>query len=101
MAKQVVLSPLALINVENIFNYLNSDWGPDVADTFSVRLLEVIEQLERNPDIYQFYHRSRKIQRCVIGEQNTMYFRQTDEYIDVITIFDTRQDPKKLRQLLK
>ena len=40
------------------------------------------------------------MQKCLLTKHNMLYFRESDEIIEIITIFDTRQDPKKLTNII-
>lgn len=101
MIKKVVLTPTALSNYEDILEYLIENWGVTVVNDFIARLVEVRVSLSKNTEIYPFENKSKRIQRCVVTKHNVLYFRQSGFVIEILIIFDTRQDPKKLRRLLK
>ena len=96
MAKEIILTPLAIVNYESIIAYLVNDWGPTVANNFIDRFEEVCSFLAENPEIYPFANRELMIQKCVLTKHNIIYFKETPDAIRILTIFDSRQDPKKL-----
>ncbi|HEY5327645.1 MAG TPA: type II toxin-antitoxin system RelE/ParE family toxin [Mucilaginibacter sp.] len=100
MAKEVVLSPLAIINYENIINYLTVKWGTTVANNFVERFQIVIELLSDDSNIYSFIDKNKKIQKCVVTKHNVLYFRKTKDIVKIITVFDTRQNPDKLKSII-
>ena len=100
MAKEVVISELAEMNYESILTYLYSDWGINVANNFVERFEEVCSHLENNTSIYPFANKVKQIQRCILTEQNALYFKESENVVEILMIFDTRQDPKKLLKLL-
>ena len=96
MAKEVILTPLAIANYEQIVDYLISDWSTAVADNFIDRFESVCMLLSDNPEIFPFISKDKRVQKCVLTKHNVIYFKETSNSIKILTIFDTRQDPDKL-----
>jgi len=101
MAKQIILTPTALANYDKILEYLIENWGVTVTNDFIDRFIEVRNALSKNAEIYPFENKSKRIQRCVVTKHNLALFRESDNVIEILMIFDTRQDPQKLAELLK
>ena len=38
-----------------------------------------------------------KVRKCVITKQNSLYYRENSERIEILRIYDNRQNPRKLR----
>lgn len=100
MAKEVVLTHLAINDYETVINYLITEWGINVANSFIDRFDKVIILLSKNTSIYPFVDASKQMQKCVLTKHNVLYFIETDDLIKIITVFDTRQDPRKLRDII-
>jgi plasmid stabilization system protein ParE len=100
MIKEVISSIRAENDYERILNYLNAEWGKQVANNFSKRLEIVTKLLANEANIYPFVHQKRNVQQCIVTKHNILYFRQHKTKIEIISIFDTRQNPKKLRNIL-
>ncbi|WP_295671618.1 type II toxin-antitoxin system RelE/ParE family toxin, partial [uncultured Mucilaginibacter sp.] len=71
-------------------------WDVSVADDFVERFETVVELLSDNPNLYSFVDKRKKTQKCVVTKHNVLYFRKIKDIVEIITVFDTRQDPKKL-----
>ena len=54
MAKEVILTPLAIANYEQIVDYLISDWSAAVANNFIDRFESVCKLLSEDPEIFPF-----------------------------------------------
>jgi len=37
------------------------------------------------------------IQKCVATKHNTLYYRETNHRIEILRLYDTRQNPETLR----
>ena len=96
MAKEVILTPLALANYEVILDYLLSEWTEKIANDFVKRFNQVCGILLESPDIYPYVDKVKKVQRCVLTKQNIIYFVVYPDVVKILTIFDSRQNPEKL-----
>jgi len=97
MPKQVIWSPLSERDFENILEYLSVNWEVNVAARFIDIVDELIDQIVLNPRQFPVIQKRYKIRKCVITKHNTLYYRESKNCIDILRIYDNRQDPKKLR----
>ena len=95
--EHVILSPSAKADIENITQYLNQEWGKNVLTKFLFKVKWIINQIVFNPLQYPVINSKLKIRRCVITKQNTLYYRLVNGKIEIVRIFDNRQDPNKLK----
>ena len=97
MAKQVIWSPKSEEDFENILEYLAKEWDNVVTLKF-IDLIEILlNQISLNPGQFPLIHKSLNIRKCVISKHNTLYYRNRREYIEMLRIFDNRQNPDNLR----
>jgi len=96
MAKEVILTPIALTDLENIIGYLTYKWGQAVVDNFIQQFEKKLQSIEEHPEIYQFIDKIKQRQKCNLTKHNIIYFMEAENSIKILTIFDTRQDPQKL-----
>ena len=47
--------------------------------------------------MYPFVDRRRAIHKCVISKYITLYYRFQNEEVELLTLFDVRQYPMKLK----
>lgn len=100
---EVILSPLAENKLEEITDYLLAEWGNKVKQDFLSKLTSKIEQISLQPESCQKSKELGGIYKCVVTKQNTFYYRINSQknILEVITFFDTRQHPTKLKKQLK
>jgi len=96
MPKQIIWSPLSEKDFENILDYLKRDWDNKVVEKFIDITDQLIYQISINPKQYPIINKSKRIRKCVITKHNTLFYRDRKDYIEILRIFDTRQDPRKL-----
>lgn len=100
MAKEVILTPLAIINYEAIVDYLMLNWGTTVTSNFIARFENLCVLLSENPAIFPFVNKSKQVQKCVLTKHNVLYFKEYTNSIKILTVFDIRQNPEKLASLV-
>jgi plasmid stabilization system protein ParE len=96
MSKQIVWSPLSEIDFSGILNYLNENWGEKVASQFIDLTESFLTQISINPRQFPVIHKKKKIRKCVLTKYNTLFYRDSKFQIDILKIYDTRQDPDNL-----
>jgi len=101
MAKEVILTPIALSDFDSVVEYLTYKWGLNVTNDFIERFDKVSLILSEDPSRFPFFDITKQIQKCLLTKHNVLLFQEKDQVITILTVFDTRQDPKKLRELLK
>ncbi|MFC1730073.1 type II toxin-antitoxin system RelE/ParE family toxin [candidate division KSB1 bacterium] len=97
MPKQIIWSPLSEEDFDSILKYLQNNWDDKIAQKFIEIIEVIIEQISINPKQFPIIHQRLKIRKCVITKHNTLYYREMKEHVDVLRIFDNRQNPKKLK----
>ena len=100
---EIILSPEAENKLEEITEYLLSEWGNKVKKDFLSKLTSKIEQISLQPESCPKSKELGGVYKCVVTKHNTFYYRinSNKNILEVITIFDTRQNPNKLKKHLK
>ena len=96
MTKQIVWSPLAENDFANILAYLYENWDNKVTNHFIDLTENLIRQIAINPAQFPLIHKKRKIRKCVLTKHNTIFYRTGKTHVDILRIYDTRQDPDNL-----
>ena len=97
MAKPIRWSPQADEDLDKILDYLANEWE----DSVSLKFLDLVDillnQIAINPRQYPLIHKSLNIRKCVITKHNSLFYRNKRNVIEVVRIYDTRQEPEKLQ----
>lgn len=96
MSKQIIWSPLSETDFSKILQYLHENWDENVAVQFLDLTENILEQIAINPRQFPVIFKKKNIRKCVLTKHNTMFYRVNKTQIDILRIFDTRQDPKVL-----
>ncbi len=97
MSKQVIWSPQSENDFSDILEYLAQNWNKRIVLKFIDIVDELINQISSNPKQFPIIQKQKKIRKCVITKHNSLYYREIKEFVDILRIYDNRQDPRKLK----
>jgi plasmid stabilization system protein ParE len=100
MAKEVILTPIAESDYDHVIDYLTFYWGITVVNNFVNRFEKVLLVLSEDAGRFPFVDKAKNMQKCMLTKHNILYFIETDQTVKIVTVFDTRQDPKKLSSII-
>jgi plasmid stabilization system protein ParE len=78
-----------------VIDYLLLEWSLPVAEKFAETIDRRIKVLSRFPNIGIASTKDPSIRSIVITKHNKLYYRLLSDMIEILNIFDTRQDPQK------
>jgi plasmid stabilization system protein ParE len=89
---KIIWSKKAEYNFDNIQNYLEQFWSPDIAQKFIKDVLHIITLLQNNPLLGKYNPRL-KCRSMTISKNVTLYYDIKDDYIKLISFYNNRQKP--------
>lgn len=100
---KVFLSELAESKLLKLSQYLLEEWNLKTRDKFLSKLNDKIKQISIQPQSCPKSSQFKNLYKCVVTKQTTIYYRIAIEKkeIEIITIFDTRQNLDKLKKDIK
>ena len=99
MVSALIWSDRAADEYEKLQSYLYQEWGEIITQRVINDITQNITRIQNSPEQFPFFYKTKKIRRCVVSPQTSIFFRFTSERIEIASIFDNRQNPKKLRKL--
>lgn len=99
---EIVWSDFAVESLSNIFVYVQSFFGKRTASATAQKVIAFVESLANTPYLGKhLLHLSQFGEvRCVFYKQNHIYYLITENRIEIILVWDGRQDPRRLQHLL-
>ena len=95
------MTKIAEKRLNALLKYLEISWSKKVKNKFVSTLEKRLEIVKENPEAFSSSSIKMGLHKCVITKQITVYYTFNEEYIFVLTVFDNRQDPEKLKYDLK
>ncbi|WP_299984465.1 type II toxin-antitoxin system RelE/ParE family toxin [uncultured Pontibacter sp.] len=94
--KEVIWSQKASDEYLATLSYVLEEWGDSAADKFETTIQMQIQRIAQNPQQFPVVSKSKNVRRCVATPHNSLFFRETETQIQILTCFDNRQNPDKL-----
>jgi plasmid stabilization system protein ParE len=88
----VILSAQASKQLEELLDYLETEWSAASRRIFQKKLDVFIEAIKQMPYAFpasRLYHNCRK---CVITPQTSLYYRVKGDIIEIIAVLDNRRN---------
>jgi plasmid stabilization system protein ParE len=97
---KVFLSESAERKLLKLNDFLLENWNLKVRNDFIKKLTSKIEQISNQPESCPQSSEFRGLFKCIVTKQTTLYYRVNldRKEIEIITIFDTRQNPDLLEK---
>ena len=94
---KIIWTDEAFKNLENIIAYLEKFWTEKEIRKFARLLDKQLLLIRKNPALYPISKKSNEIRKSVLTKQITLYYRIIETQIYLIALFDSRQNPDKLK----
>jgi plasmid stabilization system protein ParE len=101
MARKIKLSKRTTKKLDQLLEYLEKAWSLKVKKEFITKLDKSLRFIQENPESFQKSLVVKGLYKCVVTKQTTLYYRYDKECIYIVVLFDTRQNPKKLKKEAK
>jgi plasmid stabilization system protein ParE len=90
-------SDRALFDLQNTLDYLSSKWTDKEIRNFVKRLDSRLELILINPRLFPKTPKRKNVRRSVLTKYTVIYYEASNDVITLVTLFDPRQNPKKLK----
>jgi len=94
---KIIWSDEALRNLKSIIDYLENRWTEKEIGKFSKLLDRNLQIIEASPFLFPISDDFQNIRKAVLSPQTTIYYQIVDKEIHLISLFDNRQNPEKLK----
>ena len=93
--RKIEWTDYALDELKSTFQYLELNFSDREMKNLAVELEVVLKLIANNPKAFQKTDVS-GVRRVVIKKYNTLFYRESNNRVEVLSFFSNRQDPNKL-----
>ena len=97
--KSLVLSQKAEKQLENIFLYVESKFSERIRKELAKKIYDCFKLIENDPELFSFSDQNSSLRKCVVTKKTTVFYQIRKEHIVVVSVFDTRQNIKKINKI--
>jgi plasmid stabilization system protein ParE len=94
---KIIWTDEAYKNLQHIVDYLEKFWTSKEIWKFAKLLDKQLILIKKNPALYPYSNKSGQIRKSVLTKQITIYYKVIDLEIYLVTLFDSRQSPERLK----
>jgi len=84
----------ALSELSEVYEYLELNFSDRELRRLSIEIEKTIRLISINPTLFPL-SKSKSIRKAVVMRFNTLYYRQNDNSIEILSFFNNRKDPKR------
>ncbi|GAA4307238.1 type II toxin-antitoxin system RelE/ParE family toxin [Nibribacter koreensis] len=92
---QVIWNKRAAQQLAHLQQYLQEEFGEKTTQTFTVRVFKFLELLVKYPQIGSLENPEKGIRGFLLHKHTTIFYKQKQEDIYILALFDNRQQPSK------
>ena len=85
----------ALKELEKTIVFLEENWTEKELRRLAINLEKTLSLISQNPFIFQSSEIKKDIRRAVVLSLNTLYYRVTENNVEIVSFFSNRQNPDK------
>ena len=101
MNLKINISKTAEENLDAVLNFIESRWSKKSKEMFLVKFQKAISIISMNPEVFPKSSINKKYRKCVVTKQSSLLYSFGSNEIRIHSIFDTRQDPNKIKKDIK
>jgi plasmid stabilization system protein ParE len=94
---QIFWSEESLTNLEDILDYLQSKWTEKEVVKFKQKLSDQLDIISIFPNLFPASQINPTLRKAVLSKQTTLFYQVDEKSIYIVYLFDTRQNPDKLK----
>jgi plasmid stabilization system protein ParE len=85
--------------IDKILEYLHRNYSNKLQFDFLEKFDYSIKAVQLNPESFPKSEINKNQRKCVVSKQTTVYYKFDNENINVLAVFDTRQNPNKIKKI--
>ena len=95
MIFEISFSPRSKQDLAAILDYLDAEWGASVSEKFLDKIDGLLDLISESPKIFSVVNKEKKIHKCVVNRNISLFYRIKNKEIELITFFHNKQHPSK------
>lgn len=93
-------TPLAVVSLDKTITYLEKNWTEREVKNFLRRLNSTISRIGKYPET-SVPIKGKSFRRAIIDKNNSLVFKVLTDSIEILYVFDNRQNPIRVRTIIK
>ncbi|MCO6475440.1 MAG: type II toxin-antitoxin system RelE/ParE family toxin [Phaeodactylibacter sp.] len=100
MSLPVIWAPSAEDEYAALLKYVEQHFGLDAALELLDTTEKLLEEIAAFPKMFPASEKRKDIRKAIISKQTSLFYRISQDQVQVLYIWDNRQDPDSLKYIL-
>jgi len=96
---KVNFSKTAEKDLDTVLTFIEARWSKKSKEIYLVKFEKAVSIISMNPEIFPKSSINKKYRKCVITKQSSLLYSFGSNEVRIHTVFDTRQDPNKIKDI--
>lgn len=97
MNRRIIISKNASQSLQDIADYIESKWSTKTRNEFVDKFEKNVKLIQSNPESFPKSTINNNLHKCVVTKQTSIFYKFNFNTIRILQVFDTRQNPNKLK----
>ena len=94
---KIIWTDEAILGLKRTINHIENRWSQKELRNFSNLLDKQLEIIKASPGIFPFSNKTKGIRKSVLSKQTSIYYKVEGDSIYLLSVFDSKQNPIKLK----
>jgi plasmid stabilization system protein ParE len=91
---KIIVSPRATAEYKEILRYISLNFGHSKVEETDNNFIQIINQIANNPSQFPYFSKRKKIRKCVISSQTTLYYRLDEDVVNLLSFRSNFMNPR-------
>ena len=97
--KPIIISPRALKELDETYSWILYKFGQTSLQTFHKKWAAFLNLIYLRPTIFPFLNRNKGLRKYTLYKRNLVIYKNKRDHIEIISVFNTWQNPKRLNKI--
>jgi plasmid stabilization system protein ParE len=97
--KPIIISPRALKELDDTYAWILYKFGQSTLQTFHNKWAAFLNLISLHPTIFPLLNKKKGLRKYTLYKRNLIVYKNKRKYIEIISVFNTWQNPKRLNKI--
>lgn len=97
MNYKILWTDEAIKNLEQILNYIATNWTNKEVNNFKLKLSEQLNIITRFPNIFPASTLAPRLRKAVLTKHTIIFYEVKEQVIYIVYLFDSRQNQERIK----
>jgi len=97
MNYRILWTDEAIRNLEQILNYIATNWTDKEVDKFKIKLSAQLNIISKFPNIFPSSNTTPRLRKAVLTRQTIIFYEVREQVIYIAYMFDSRQNLERIK----